>query len=92
MANKVALVTGASSGIGEATALKLKGLGYTILMGRPYGDRTYDGLPLVYRRISDDVAPNSVVLAVPERMQPSAMLTHLITFCQGEFADERHFL
>ncbi|MFK3796023.1 oxidoreductase [Pseudomonas sp. NPDC088444] len=30
MNSKVALVTGASSGIGEATSLKLKGLGYTV--------------------------------------------------------------
>lgn len=30
MNTKVSLVTGASSGIGEATALKLKSLGYTV--------------------------------------------------------------
>ncbi|WP_314147477.1 LysR substrate-binding domain-containing protein [uncultured Leifsonia sp.] len=81
-----------STAVETIRSMVARGLGYTILMGRPYGDHTYDGLPLVYRRISDDVAPNSVVLAVPERMQPSAMLTHLIAFCQGEFADERHFL
>ncbi len=39
MNSKVALVTGASSGIGEATALKLKALGYTVYAAARRVDR-----------------------------------------------------
>ena len=39
MTSKVVLVTGASSGIGEATALKLKALGYTVYAAARRVDR-----------------------------------------------------
>lgn len=46
-----------------------RGLGYTIIMGRPSGDRTYDGHGLVYKRIADDLPDNSVQLVC----QPGAL-------------------
>lgn len=42
-----------------------RGLAYTMIMGRPRGDRTYEGNPLVYRRIADDLPENSVELVHP---------------------------
>lgn len=39
-----------------------RGLGYTVIMGRPSGDRTYEGHELVYKRIADELPENSVQL------------------------------
>jgi len=69
-------------------AMVAYGLGYTIIMGRPYGDRSIEGLPLVYRRIADPIPANSVVLAVPKGMRPHARLTALLRFCERHFAGE----
>ena len=41
-----------------------RGLGYTMIMGRPSGDRTYDGHALVYKRIADELPDNSVQLVL----------------------------
>lgn len=60
MANKVALVTGASSGIGEATALKLKELGYTVYGAARRVDRmqalTRSDIHVLAMDVSDDVS------------------------------------
>ena len=69
-------------------AMVAYGLGYTIIMGRPYGDRSIEGLPLVYRRIADPIPANSVVLAVPKGMRPHARLTARLRFCERHFAGE----
>lgn len=42
-----------------------RGLAYSMIMGRPLGDRTYEGNPLVYRRIADEMPQNSVELVYP---------------------------
>ncbi|OCJ13080.1 short-chain dehydrogenase/reductase [Rhizobium sp. AC44/96] len=60
MATKVALVTGASSGIGEATALKLKSLGYTVYAAARRLDRmqhlTKSGIKLLAMDVTDDAS------------------------------------
>jgi DNA-binding transcriptional LysR family regulator len=77
-----------STNVETIRSMVARGLGYTIIMGRPFGDRTYDGLPLAYRRIADDVPPNSVVLAYPEGTVPTAKVRTLVAFCKREFAGE----
>jgi NAD(P)-dependent dehydrogenase (short-subunit alcohol dehydrogenase family) len=60
MANKVALVTGASSGIGEATALRLKELGYVVYGAARRVDRmqhlTKDGIRILAMDVTDDAS------------------------------------
>lgn len=58
MNSKVALVTGASSGIGEATALKLKALGYTVYAAARRVDRmkplSAAGIKVLAMDVTDD--------------------------------------
>ncbi|MDG2525575.1 oxidoreductase [Stenotrophomonas sp. HITSZ_GD] len=60
MANKVALVTGASSGIGESAARKLKGLGYTVYGAARRVDRmhhlTKSGIKILAMDVTDDAS------------------------------------
>lgn len=81
-----------SSSVETIRSMVARGLGYSILMGRPYGDHTYDGLPVVYKRISDDIPTSIVSVAYPEGTRPTAKLRALAAFCLEEFgADgERH--
>lgn len=64
------------------------GLGYTIIMGRPYGDRSIGGRPLAYRRIADALPPNCVVVATPKGTRPHARIAALLDFCEGHFAGD----
>jgi NAD(P)-dependent dehydrogenase (short-subunit alcohol dehydrogenase family) len=60
MNSKVALVTGASSGIGAATALKLKDLGYTVFAAARRVDRMRDlakaGINVLALDVTDDAS------------------------------------
>lgn len=60
MNSKVALVTGASSGIGAATALKLQGLGYTVYAAARRIDRMRDlakaGINVLALDVTDDAS------------------------------------
>jgi NADP-dependent 3-hydroxy acid dehydrogenase YdfG len=68
MANKVALVTGASSGIGEATALKLKGLGYTVYGAARRLDRMQrlakDGVEILEMDVTDEGSMQEGILKI----------------------------
>ena len=63
-----------------------RGLGYSIIMGRPHSDVTYDGLPITYRRIADDLPQNAVVIAYARGLEPTQKITTLIEYCRREFA------
>src|SRR5690606_861008 len=77
-----------STNVETIRSMVARGLGYTIIMGRPYGDYTYDGLPLAYRQIADDIPPNAVVVAYPEGTRKTASMHELISFCRKEFGHE----
>lgn len=81
-----------SKNVETIRSMVARGLGYTIIMGRPSGDRTYEGLPLAYRRIADDIPPNSVVITYPEGTIPTAKVRTLIAFCRQEFAKESQLM
>ncbi len=68
MANKVALVTGASSGIGEATALKLKDLGYTVYGAARRVDRmqhlTKSGIQILAMDVTENASMQAGINAI----------------------------
>lgn len=63
---KTALVTGASSGIGEATALQLAELGYTVYAGARRIDRMSDLADRGIRTKSVDVTDDGSMMALVE--------------------------
>ncbi|PWB97274.1 LysR family transcriptional regulator [Salinibacterium hongtaonis] len=65
-----------------------RGLGYALVMGRPFGDRTYDGLPLVYRRIQGDIPENPVVIGRVRDAPITPKFRALADFCRQKFALE----
>ncbi|MEW9870858.1 LysR family transcriptional regulator [Arthrobacter sp. HS15c] len=79
-----------SNNVETIRSMVARGIGYSVLMGRPAGDTTYDGLPVLYKRIADDMPANSVVLARPGGSVPNAKVQALSTFCRIKFGSERH--
>ncbi len=68
MATKVALVTGASSGIGETTALKLKSLGYMVYAAARRIDRmrhlTKSDIKIFAMDVTDDASMQAGIDAI----------------------------
>lgn len=50
-------------------SLVARGFGYSLQLQRPWGDRTYEGLPLAVRSIEPAPAPDSVRVIWPERVE-----------------------
>ncbi|NMR29115.1 LysR substrate-binding domain-containing protein [Crystallibacter degradans] len=56
------------------------GLAYSIIMGRPRGDRSYRGDRLVYKRIADELPTNAVQLVYAPGAQNNAKVRALRAF------------
>lgn len=71
MNSKVALVTGASSGIGEATAIKLKALGYSVYAAARRADRmrslTNAGIHVLAMDVTDDASMQAGIKEIVAR-------------------------
>jgi DNA-binding transcriptional LysR family regulator len=64
-----------------------RGLGYSVIMGRPRGDVTYEGERLVYRQIADELPENSVQLVHPPGALGNAKVRELRRFALAELGE-----
>ncbi|MCY1160198.1 MAG: hypothetical protein MOP51_3225 [Citricoccus sp.] len=61
-----------------------RGLGYSVIMGRPRGDLTYEGRRVVYTQIADELPENSVQLIYPSGALRNAKVRELRQFALAE--------
>lgn len=74
-----------STNVETIRSMVARGLGYSIIMGRPHGETTYDGHAIVYKKIADQIESNAVVLAYPDGLKLNTKIQTLIDFCKQEF-------
>ncbi len=63
--------------------------GYSLLVTRPYGDRSYDGRRIVARPIADKVAAGDVCLARLGQTRPTRLMDAFSDFCRQWFSRYR---
>ena len=62
-----------------------QGLGYSILVTRPYGDRSYAGEKLAVRPISDEAERGVIALASLRQMRKTRLVMAFETHCTAYF-------
>ncbi|MGI9480766.1 MAG: LysR family transcriptional regulator [Hyphomicrobiales bacterium] len=77
-----------SSSLELVRGLVGRGLGFSLLITRPYGDKTYDGEGLVVRPISEGVEPGRIVLARSVNLRPTRLMATFEEFCTSFFDGE----
>jgi DNA-binding transcriptional LysR family regulator len=63
-----------------------KGLGVSVLVTRPHGDRSYDGEDLACRPLSDAVPPGRISLVRLPQPHPTRLLQAFADYCKDYFA------
>ena len=66
--------------------LVAKGLGVSVLVTRPHGDRSYDGEKLACRPLTESVPPGRIVLARLPQSHPTKLAQAFGEFCRTRFA------
>lgn len=66
--------------------LVAKGLGVSVLVTRPHGDRSYEGEKLACRPLIESVPPGRIVLARLPQSHPTKLAQAFGEFCQTRFA------
>lgn len=67
-----------------------RGLGFSLLVTRPYGDRTYEGAPLVVRPIREPGTKGEVCLASLAQLRPTRAMAAFETFSKEFFSAKAH--
>lgn len=70
------------------------GLGNSLLVTRPFGDHSTDGLPLICRSLVETVSPQGVIIGISRRAPVTAMAEAFVESTKAYFAKqpESHFL
>jgi DNA-binding transcriptional LysR family regulator len=71
----------ASNGI----ALVGQGLGYSLLITRPFGDHAYDGEKLAIRPIVENVEDGVIAIAALKNLRPTRLISTFEEFCASFF-------
>lgn len=79
----------ASPSIELVRGLVARGLGVSLLITRPAGDRSYEGLPLAIRPLADAVEPGRLLLARLPDVRPTRIERVFTDFAVSWFAGRR---
>ena len=80
-----------SSSMEMVRGLVGRGAGVSLLVTRPYGDRTYDGQPLAIRPLKTDAELSQISIARLAQVTPTRLMETFSDFCREWFADKEPF-
>jgi DNA-binding transcriptional LysR family regulator len=63
-----------------------RGLGYSVLVTRPYGDHSYDGTPLAAMPIRELVGAAEIAIVRSPGLRPTRLMQAFVDYCVEEFS------